>query len=152
MQKSWKPHDFYGEKCTRCIFQIILLVSLLLTQHAARLLPVSPSMHCSRGVYLPRYPPPCTEFLTHATENITFPQTSFAGGRNGGETTNKRSERVHRICDILQDIIHDPGRGAPLAKVTFRDPYKYKQRTETFVAAEGLFTGQFLYCGKKGKK
>ena len=27
--------------------------------------------------------PPCTEFLTHATENITLPQTSFADGNNG---------------------------------------------------------------------
>ena len=92
----------------------------------ARLLPVSPSMHCSGGtwsqrvyrtsrgctwswgylvpggacgprvywsrgctwsrwvylvwgVYLPRYSPPWTEFLTHASENITLPQTSFAG-------------------------------------------------------------------------
>ena len=26
--------------------------------------------------------PPWTEFLTHATENITLPQTSFAGGKN----------------------------------------------------------------------
>ena len=25
-------------------------------------------------------PPPWTEFLTHAYENITLPQTSFAGG------------------------------------------------------------------------
>ena len=37
----------------------------------------------SPGVYLPRYsPPPWTEFLTHASENITLPQTSFAGGKN----------------------------------------------------------------------
>ena len=28
-------------------------------------------------------PPPWTEFLTHASENITLPQTSFAGGKNG---------------------------------------------------------------------
>ena len=27
--------------------------------------------------------PPWTEFLTHASENITLPQTSFAGGNNG---------------------------------------------------------------------
>ena len=27
-------------------------------------------------------PPPWTEFLTHACENITLPQTSFAGGNN----------------------------------------------------------------------
>ncbi len=51
----------------------------------------------------------------------------------------------------FQDIIHDPGRGAPLAKVSFRDPYRYKLKTETFIAAEGLYTGQFVYCGKKGK-
>ena len=30
------------------------------------------------------------------------------------------------------------GRGAPLAKVTFRDPYRYKMRTETFIATEGF--------------
>ena len=27
-------------------------------------------------------PPPWTEFLTHASENITLPQTSFAGGND----------------------------------------------------------------------
>ena len=70
----------------------------------AHLLPVSPSMYlpdgctwlggwgwggwcicpggCTcLGLYLPRYSPPLwTEFLTHATENITLPQTSFADG------------------------------------------------------------------------
>ena len=46
--------------------------------------------------------------------------------------------------------MHDPGRGAPLAKVIFRDPYKFKHRTEYFVAVEGLFTGQFIYAGSKG--
>ena len=90
--------------------------------HTARLLTVSPSMHCAggspcqggllvggcllarggvsllgrsalpkggcllaRGVVsqhaLRQTPPPWTEFLTHATENITLPQTSFAGGK-----------------------------------------------------------------------
>lgn len=51
-----------------------------------------------------------------------------------------------------QDIIHDPGRGAPLAKVVFRDPYRFKKRMELFIAAEGIYTGQFIYCGKKGKR
>ena len=37
-----------------------------------------------------------------------------------------------------------------MAKVVFRDPYRYKQRVELFIAAEGMHTGQFLYCGKKG--
>jgi Ribosomal Proteins L2, C-terminal domain/Ribosomal Proteins L2, RNA binding domain len=50
----------------------------------------------------------------------------------------------------LQDIIHDPGRGAPLAVVHFRDPYRFKTRKENFLAVEGMYTGQFIYCGKKG--
>jgi len=48
-----------------------------------------------------------------------------------------------------KEIIHDPGRGAPLAVVEFRDPYKYRRNKELFVAAEGMYTGQFIYCGKK---
>jgi large subunit ribosomal protein L8e len=36
--------------------------------------------------------------------------------------------------------------------VHFRDPYRYKKRKELMVAPEGLYTGQFIYCGKKGKK
>jgi large subunit ribosomal protein L8e len=27
--------------------------------------------------------------------------------------------------------------------------YSYKTRTELFIATEGMFTGQFIYCGKK---
>merc|ERR1711894_396726 len=59
------------------------------------------------------------------------------------------AERHGYIKGVIKDIIHDPGRGAPLCKVMFRDPYKYKMRTETFVAAEGMYTGQFVYCGKR---
>lgn len=49
---------------------------------------------------------------------------------------------------MVKDIIHDPGRGAPLAKVAFRDPYRFKIHTETFIANEGMYTGQFIYAGK----
>ena len=55
------------------------------------------------------------------------------------------------IKGVVKDIIHDPGRGAPLAKVVFRDTYRYKQRIEYFVAVEGMYTGQFVYCGAKGR-
>ena len=48
----------------------------------------------------------------------------------------------------MKEIIHDPGRGAPLARVQFRDPYRYKLHTETFIANEGMYTGQFIYAGK----
>lgn len=59
------------------------------------------------------------------------------------------AERNGYIRGLVKDIVHDAGRGAPLARVVFRDPYRYKLRTETFIAPEGLHTGQFVYCGKR---
>jgi len=59
------------------------------------------------------------------------------------------AERNGYVRGLVKEIIHDPGRGAPLARVVFRDPYRYKLRSETFVATEGLSTGSFVYCGKK---
>ncbi|KAL4195536.1 hypothetical protein AMTRI_Chr05g73810 [Amborella trichopoda] len=38
---------------------------------------------------------------------------------------------------MVTDMIHDPGRGAPLSS------------KELFVAAEEMYTVQFFYCGKK---
>lgn len=49
---------------------------------------------------------------------------------------------------VVKKIIHDAGRGAPLAQVQFRDPYRFKTHTETFIANEGMYTGQFIYAGK----
>jgi len=59
------------------------------------------------------------------------------------------AERHGYIKGMVRDIVHDSGRGAPLAKVEFRDPYRYKKNRELFVAAEGMYTGQSIYCGKK---
>jgi large subunit ribosomal protein L8e len=59
------------------------------------------------------------------------------------------AERNGYIKGVVKDIIHDPGRGAPLAVVVFKDPYRYKIRKEIFLAVEGMYTGQFVYCGKK---
>jgi hypothetical protein len=53
------------------------------------------------------------------------------------------------VKGVVKDIIHDPGRGAPLAQVVFRDPYRFKQRKEFFTAVEGMHTGQFVYAGQK---
>ncbi|KAL2108217.1 hypothetical protein VUR80DRAFT_4109 [Thermomyces stellatus] len=58
------------------------------------------------------------------------------------------AERHGYMRGIVKEIVHDPGRGAPLAKVTFRNPYRYKLNTETFIANEGMYTGQFIYAGK----
>jgi len=61
------------------------------------------------------------------------------------------SERNGYLRGVVKDIIHDSGRGAPLARVMFRDPYRYGHVTQTFIATEGLHTGAFIYCGKKAK-
>jgi len=59
------------------------------------------------------------------------------------------AEKNGYIRGVVKDIIHDAGRGAPLAVVVFRDPYRYKLHKETFIATEGISTGSFIYCGKK---
>jgi large subunit ribosomal protein L8e len=61
------------------------------------------------------------------------------------------TERHGYIKGVVKEIIHDPGRGAPLARVVFRHPYKYKMVNTTFIAVEGVYTGQFIYCGKKAQ-
>lgn len=61
------------------------------------------------------------------------------------------AERHGYIKGVVKDIVHDSGRGAPLAVVHFRDAYKYKVNKERMVAAEGMYTGQFIYCGKKAQ-
>ena len=80
-----------------------------------RLLPVSPSMHCSGGVPARGVctclggctypggctcpgtpPPPVNRILTHASENITLPQTSFAGSKNDGRQRRPHGFHVYR--------------------------------------------------------
>jgi large subunit ribosomal protein L8e len=53
------------------------------------------------------------------------------------------------IRGLVKEIIHDPGRGAPLARIVYRDPYRYQLQSETVIATEGMYTGQFVYSGKK---
>jgi len=36
------------------------------------------------------------------------------------------AERHGFIKGVVKDIIHDPGRGAPLCRVQFQDPYKFR--------------------------
>jgi len=62
---------------------------------------------------------------------------------------NDFSERNGYVKGVVKSLVHDPGRGAPLARVAFRHPYRFKTVHENFVAAEGMFSGQFVYCGTK---
>merc|ERR1712216_685086 len=79
--------------------------------------------------------------------------TSNTSKRKGSAKHRQQdfAERHGYVKGVVTDIIHDPGRGAPLAKVTFRNTKKYMHDKELFVAAEGIYTGQFLYCGKKAQ-
>eukprot|EP01084_Bolivina_argentea_P216927 368414_1 len=61
------------------------------------------------------------------------------------------SERRGYVKGVVKEIIHDSGRGAPMVKVHFRNPYKFKTDKELMVAAEGMYSGQFVYCGKKAE-
>jgi len=88
-------------------------------------------------------------------------QRKGKGGIFKSHNTHRKGAAKHRAIDfaerngyikgVIKDIIHDPGRGAPLARVTFRHTYKYKHAKELFIAAEGMYTGQFVYCGKKAQ-
>jgi len=61
------------------------------------------------------------------------------------------AERRGYVKGVVKDIIHDSGRGAPLARVVFRNPYRFKLDKELLIATEGLYTGQFIYCGEKAQ-
>lgn len=76
--------------------------------------------------------------------------TSHNHHRKGPALLRKLDYAEHHgyIKGIVKDIIHDPGRGCPLAKIAFRNAYKFGIDTERIVAVEGLFTGQFVYYGK----
>merc|ERR1712086_474152 len=61
------------------------------------------------------------------------------------------SERNGYLRGVVKAIVHDSARGAPLAQVVFRHPYKFKQVKENFIAVEGMYTGQAVYAGKKAE-
>lgn len=66
-----------------------------------------------------------------------------SGERKDGTACGEGRDRT------LTGLLFRSRSGAPLARVVFRDPYRYKMRTETFIATEGLSTGAFVFCGKK---
>jgi len=61
------------------------------------------------------------------------------------------AERKGYIKGVVKDIVHESGRGAPVAKVQYRNPYKFKRDTESQIAIEGMYTGQFIYAGLKAQ-
>ena len=59
------------------------------------------------------------------------------------------SERHGYVRGVIRDIIHDSGRGAPLARIEFRHVYRYKKVKILTVATEGMYTGKYVYHGIK---
>ena len=45
-------------------------------------------------------------------------------------------------CLVKEEVVHDPGCGAPLVRAVFRDTYKFRLKKELFFAVEGTCTGQ----------
>eukprot|EP00567_Pseudictyota_dubia_P008639 CAMPEP_0197449200 /NCGR_PEP_ID=MMETSP1175-20131217/20360_1 /TAXON_ID=1003142 /ORGANISM="Triceratium dubium, Strain CCMP147" /LENGTH=256 /DNA_ID=CAMNT_0042981237 /DNA_START=14 /DNA_END=784 /DNA_ORIENTATION=- len=61
------------------------------------------------------------------------------------------AERHGYIKGVVKEILHDPGRGAPMACIAFRNAYRFKTDKELMVCAEGMYAGQFVYHGKKAQ-
>jgi large subunit ribosomal protein L8e len=59
------------------------------------------------------------------------------------------TERHTQIKGVVKKIVHDPGRGAPLAIVQFKNPIKYGRENISIAVPEGIYTGQYIYSGKK---
>jgi large subunit ribosomal protein L8e len=78
---------------------------------------------------------------------------SFKTTKKGAAQLRKLdfAERNGYVRGVVKDILHDPGRGAPLLKVDFRSIYQAGHETETLIAPEGVYAGQFLYCGAKAQ-
>jgi len=74
-------------------------------------------------------------------------------GRKGpvGYKRQDYAERHGYAKGVVKDILHDPGRGAPVAKIQFKDAYRFQRVNSLVAAPEGLYTGQFVFAGKKAE-
>jgi large subunit ribosomal protein L8e len=79
--------------------------------------------------------------------------TSHHVGRKGAVGMKRAdfAERHGYVKGVVKEIFHDKGRGAPVAKVQFKDAYNFKKVNKNLCAPEGLYSGQFIFAGKKAK-
>ena len=59
------------------------------------------------------------------------------------------SERNGYVRGVVREILHESGRGAPLARIEFRHVYERKKVKILTVATEGMYTGKYVYHGTK---
>eukprot|EP01040_Poterioochromonas_malhamensis_P017085 gene17085-19556_t len=74
-------------------------------------------------------------------------------GRKGPVAYKRQdfAERHGYVKGVVKEIRHDSGRGAPVAKVQFKDAYRFKRINTLICAPEGLHSGQFIFAGKKAE-
>jgi len=79
--------------------------------------------------------------------------TAHTTGRRGAVSMKRAdfAERNGYTKGVVREIYHDSGRGAPVAKIQFKDAYRFKRINTLLPAAEGMFSGQFIFAGKKAK-
>jgi large subunit ribosomal protein L8e len=72
-------------------------------------------------------------------------------GRQGAVSMKKQdfAERHGYVKGVVKAIVHDSGRGAPVAQIQFKDSYRFKKINTLLCAPEGLYSGQFIFAGKK---
>ncbi|TNJ26385.1 Ribosomal protein L8 [Giardia muris] len=58
------------------------------------------------------------------------------------------TERTGVVRGVVKEIVHDRGRGAPLARVQFPSLRSEGKVTNMFIAAEGMYSGQEVFSGK----
>ena len=58
------------------------------------------------------------------------------------------AQKSAQIVGIVKDIIHDPGRGAPLAQLVFQKPGNGGLERHLVIAPEGIHTGQLIQVGQ----
>lgn len=72
-------------------------------------------------------------------------------GRKGAVSLKRAdyAERHGYVKGVVKEILHDSGRGAPVATVQFKDAYNFKRINTKICAPEGMYSGQFVFAGKK---
>merc|ERR1719424_791675 len=71
------------------------------------------------------------------------------GQRKGRGGIFKSHNRTRK--GVVKQIVHDAGRGAPLAKVAYRKQRSFGLEKNLMPAVEGTYVGQFVYAGKKAQ-
>ncbi|KAH8050728.1 hypothetical protein JL721_11302 [Aureococcus anophagefferens] len=60
------------------------------------------------------------------------------------------AEKTGYVKGVVKAIVHESGRGAPIAKVQFQNSYRFQRDNELFVAPQGLYEGAAHLLRRQG--